>query len=135
MKSLALEIVPGLIGGVVGGFVGYLAFAWIVRQGFYAPVLPGALAGIGCGLASRSDSNLRGALCAVVALLAGLLAEWWLFPLPVRTDGGFLAFLRHAHRLPPITLIMLGLGGFLGFWWGREWTLRPRSKPRPDAEV
>lgn len=138
MKRFAFEVVPGLVAGLVGGLVGFLLFRWITTQGFYAPVLPGALTGLACGLASRTDSNLRGALCAIEALLVGLVAEWKLFPLQVENDGSFPTFLKHLGSEPPITLIMLGLGGFLGFWWGREWTLRPRiapTKPTGDPEV
>ena len=51
MRKVLVEYVPGLVGGVVGGMAGYFVFAWLSRQGFWAPVLPGALAGLGCGLA------------------------------------------------------------------------------------
>lgn len=133
MKSTLIAVVPGLLAGLLGGFAGYLLFGWIARQGFYAAVLPGAMTGLACGLASRGDSNLRGALCAVEALLVGLLSEWRLFPLAIESDGSFGDFLKHLGILPPITLIMLGLGGFLGFWWGREWTLRPKVSAAGDV--
>ena len=60
MRKLLIDFVPGLIAGVVGGIAGYFVVYWISRQGFYAPVLPGALAGLACGLASRTDSIPRG---------------------------------------------------------------------------
>ena len=41
--------VLGLGGAVEGAFLGYLLFVAIAGQGFYAIVLPGALAGVGCG--------------------------------------------------------------------------------------
>ena len=47
----------GLAGGIVGGVLGYLLFMVIVRQEFYAIVLPGALVGIGCGALSGRKSN------------------------------------------------------------------------------
>jgi len=49
--------VLGLAGAVVGAFLGYLLFVAIAGQGFYAIVLPGALAGVGCGALSGRKSN------------------------------------------------------------------------------
>ena len=52
-----------LIGAVLGGFLGDIAFGWILEQGFYALALPGAGIGIGCSLLSRGPSLVRGILC------------------------------------------------------------------------
>ena len=49
--------VLGLGGAVAGAFLGYLLFVAIAGQGFYAIVLPGALAGVGCGALSGRKSN------------------------------------------------------------------------------
>lgn len=117
MKRILL-IVPGLIAGVVGGALGVYLFEWAANQGFYALIVPGALAGLACGLCSPGDSKLRGGLAAVVALFAGLVAEWKVFPF--RADKTFSYFLTHVNELKPLTLFMLGVGTFLGFWWGRE---------------
>jgi hypothetical protein len=40
------NMVAGLAGAVAGGAIGYFTFIWIARQGFYALMLPGALAGV-----------------------------------------------------------------------------------------
>ncbi|WP_435005100.1 hypothetical protein P12x_002992 [Tundrisphaera lichenicola] len=135
MRKVLIDYVPGLIGGIIGGGVGYLIFSWLVGYGLWAPVIPGALTGLGCGMLSRTDSNLRGILCAIEALVIGVVAEWRLFSPPFETDGSLVDYLKQIHHLPPPTLFMLGLGVFLGFWWGRECTLRgrlvpPASKPR-----
>ena len=50
--------VLGLGGAVVGAFLGYLLFVAIAGQGFYAIVLPGALAGVGCG-ACWTESQIQ----------------------------------------------------------------------------
>ena len=86
MRKLLIEFVPGLVGGVVGGIAGYFLFGWLLRYGLFAPVLPGALAGLGCGLLSRTDSTIRGILCAVLALVMGVVSEWILMIPPFETD-------------------------------------------------
>ena len=53
----------GLAGAVAGGAIGYFVFMWMARQGFYAMILPGALLGLGCGLASRRRSAVLGIAC------------------------------------------------------------------------
>ena len=49
----------GLLGGAVGGFLGYLGFVWLLKQGFYAVALPGVLLGLFAGLLApgRSPSS------------------------------------------------------------------------------
>jgi hypothetical protein len=49
-----------------------------------------------------------------LALGFGLFSEWR-FSLFVRDESlGY--FLSHVHQLRPITLIMLAVGAFIGFW-------------------
>lgn len=138
MGKWLIESVPGLVAGVVGGIAGYFVVSWISQQGFYAPVLPGALAGLACGLASRTDSIPRGILCAVEAAVLGLISEWLVFYRPVETTfANFQGFLTQFPNEPMITKLLLALGVFLGFWWGRECTLRSRlirPETRPIAE-
>ncbi|MCX6923955.1 MAG: hypothetical protein NT154_12215 [Verrucomicrobia bacterium] len=116
MKNLLV----GLAGAAAGGVVGYFAFLWIARQGFYALMLPGGLAGVGAGLFVSDRSVLRGILCGVFALGLGLLAEWRFAPFI--KDPGLVYFLAHLNQLQPITLLMIAGGGFLGYWLalGRE---------------
>ncbi len=138
MRKLLIDFVLGLIAGVVGGIAGYFVVYWISRQGFYAPVLPGALAGLACGLASRTDSILRGILCAVEAAILGLVTEWLIFYRPAETTvANFQGFLTQFPQEPMVTKLLLALGVFLGFWWGRECTLRSRlirPETKPIAE-
>ena len=107
----------GIVGGIVGGAIGYFAFSLIASQGFYAIVLPGALLGLGCGRLSGIQSNALGVVCGLVALLLGFFTEWRFAPFIV--DGSFAYFITHVHNLKSITLIMIAAGGFCGFWFGK----------------
>jgi len=122
MRKILITFVPGLIAAGAGGYLGHLAAGWLIGQGRDAPMLPGALAGLACGFCSIDRSRVRAGLCALIALAAGLLSYWKLWSPPFETDGSFLDLIKNVHRLLPYTLIMLGLGTFLGFWWGREST-------------
>jgi hypothetical protein len=101
-------------GAALGGVVGYFAFFWIARQGFYGLILPGALLGIGACLApSRSIAPC--VLCGVAALALELFSEWKFAPFI--KDAGLSYFLAHVHQLRPVTLILICLGAFSGFWF------------------
>ncbi len=102
-----------VLGGIVGGLVGYLGFLWIARQGFYALMLPGGLLGVGASLFPNRSMTLCVA-CGVSALVLGLLAEWQFAPFV--HDGSMGYFVTHIHQLRPITLIMIAAGAFIGFW-------------------
>jgi hypothetical protein len=100
-------------GAVAGGIVGYFAFFWIADQGLYALALPGALLGLGAGVV-RNRSLLVAIVCGLAATALGLLAEWRFAPFIANDGLGY--FLAHVHQLKPITLIMVIVGGLLGFW-------------------
>ncbi len=100
-------------GALAGGILGYFAFDWIARQGFYALMLPGALLGLGASLA-KNRSVLLAAVCGVGAVALGLFTEWRFAPFI--KDDSFGYFLLHAWELKPLTLVMIGLGGGIGFW-------------------
>ncbi|MGA2863467.1 MAG: hypothetical protein ABSF95_03160 [Verrucomicrobiota bacterium] len=108
------NLLVGLMGAAAGGVLGCLAFRWIARQGFYALVLPGALAGLGGGLLVKDRSVLRGVVCGLFALGLGFFSDWRMAPF----IGGrsFAYYLTHIHLLQPITLIMAAAGGVLGGW-------------------
>jgi ABC-type lipoprotein release transport system permease subunit len=113
----SLGLVRGIGGAIVGGAVGYFVFAWIATMGFYAPVLPGALLGLGFGLASQQRNLAFGILCAIAALALGLFSEWSQFPF--RANGSFSYFLTHLNQLKPVTWIMWVIGALMAFWFGR----------------
>lgn len=106
----------GLVGAVLGGVAGYFLFFWVLRQGFYALLLPGATVGLGCGVLSRGRSNTLGIVCGLLAVLVGLLADWGFEPF--KTDDSLAYFLTHLHQLEPITMIMIVAGAALAYWIG-----------------
>lgn len=103
----------GLLGAALGGCLGYFAFFWVARLGFYALVLPGALLGLGAGLCARGRSVVLAAICSGAGLALGLLTEWRLAPFVA--DDSLAYFITHIHTLKPITMIMVGLGAFLSY--------------------
>lgn len=117
-------IALGLLGAAVGGCVGYFAFFWMARQGFYALALPGGLLGLAAGLCARGRSPLLAALCGLAGLALGLFTEWQFAPFVA--DHSFSYFLTHVHTLQPVTLLMLALGVFLSY------SLALRRKPAPE---
>src|SRR3954454_19419576 len=98
----------GLVGAAVGGAVGYFLFGWLVGQGYYGMIIPGAFLGLGCGLLSRHDSTVRGLICAAAAVALALFTEWKFFPF--RADESFVYLLTHASQILPVHLLMIGLG-------------------------
>jgi len=112
-KNQALIIVRGIAGAAIGGALGYFAFFWIVRQGFYALIIPPALLGAGAGLCARGRSVPLAAICAVAGLALGLFTEWQFAPF--NTDTTLSYFLTHVHELTPVTLIMLLIGTIVAY--------------------
>jgi len=121
MINRVMSTTLGVIGGIVGGVFGYVLFFWILKQGFYALVLPGASVGLGCGLLARHPSVPRGLACAIAALALGLYTEWkYLEFMAFAVDDRFSTFVTHFYRLRPITLIMIGLGTALAYYLGKD---------------
>jgi hypothetical protein len=107
------QIILTLCGALVGGILGYLAFFWIASQGFYVMVLPGGLLGLGASIGKPRSLWLAG-LCGLAATALGLFTEWRYAPF--KKDDSLVFFLQHIHHLEPITLLMIALGGAMGFW-------------------
>lgn len=110
-------VLLGLIGAAAGGALGYLVFGWILSQGFYAMIIPGAALGLGFALAARCHRAGYGVICAVLALGLGLFTEWKHFPFVA--DESFTYFLTHLQQLKPMTWIMIGLGCVFAFSFGQ----------------
>jgi hypothetical protein len=110
--------VLGLVGAVAGGVLGYYTFMWIVGQGFYGLMIPGALLGLGCGLLSQHPSHFRGVACAAAACILGLYAEWKFAPFVADSSFSYLA--SHAAELKPLTQIMIVAGAFFAYWLGKD---------------
>jgi len=97
-------------GAIVGGVLGYFAFFWIVKQGFYALILPGGLLGFGASF-GKPRSIWPAAACGAAALMLGIYTEW-----RFQKDDALSDFLLHLADLKPITLLMIAAGAALGFW-------------------
>ena len=115
LANTALGLAGATAGGLLG--LGYLAFGWLAGQGFYALALPGVLLGLGAGMMARRRSMALAVVCGILALPLGAFAEWKHFPFA--TDDSLNYFVTHLLDLRPFTLIMIGLGGFGGFWFAR----------------
>lgn len=102
-----------LLGAVVGGLIGHLLFFWVARQGFYALVLPGGLAGLAAGI-GRASSRGTALACGAIGLVAGLFTEWRFAPFAA--DPGIGYFLTHLHQLRPVTLALLAVGAAIAVW-------------------
>jgi len=127
-KSLIL----GLIGALAGGLAGYYGFFWMVSQGFFSPILPGAFLGLGAGLCVRHRSNLLGAICGIAAIGIGIFTQWRAV---VRGGGeeSFADYVRYAYSEPPVTLIMIALGGFFGYRFALGVGKKPTTVSVPPA--
>jgi hypothetical protein len=100
-------------GALVGGLLGYLLFFWVAAQGLYGLVLPGGLLGLGAGIV-KNTSIVVAIACGLLALALGLFTEYRFRPFA--EDASLSFFLAHVLDLQPVTLIMIGAGGFIGFW-------------------
>jgi hypothetical protein len=105
----ALAICCALLGGVVG----YFGFLVLLNYGLYALALPGGLIGLVSGIV-QTRSRIVPAVCALLAIVAGLFAEHR--NAPFVADGGLGYFLLHIADLGPLTLVQIGAGGLIGFW-------------------
>ena len=102
-----------LLGAILGGLLGYAAFFWLTRQGFYGLILPGGLVGIGGGV-FKTRSKPIAVVCGFMALALGIFTEWRYAPF-IANDS-FVYFVSHLHQLRPMTLIMIAAGTAIGFW-------------------
>lgn len=107
----------GLAGGIVGGIAGFFLYKWLIGYGLYGPMIPGTLLGLGWGLASRHRSHVDGAIAAILALILGVFSAWQTVFLG--DDKSLVTFLAHlTTRLSPPMIIMILIGGAMGYWLG-----------------
>ena len=102
-----------LLGALIGGLLGYVAFKWLLGQGFYGLILPGGLLGMGAGF-FKTNTKAIAIVCGVMALFLGLITEWISSPFIADESLGY--FIAHVHELKPATLIMIVIGAAIGFW-------------------
>jgi hypothetical protein len=111
-----------LCGALIGGVLGYLTFFWIAAQGYYGLALPGGLLGLGAGVV-KNRSVAVAVVCGLLATALGLFTEYRFAPF--RADPSLGYFLANIQKLEPVTLIMIGVGGLIGFYV----PFRRREKP------
>jgi hypothetical protein len=117
-----------LCGALVGGTLGYFAFFWIVAQGFYALALPGGLLGLGAGLVPNRSRSVA-IVCGFLAIALGVYTEYHFRPF--KADKSLSYFLSHLFDLQPLTLLMIAVGGLIGFWI--PFRRQERGQPRLAA--
>ena len=128
----------GLVGAMIGGVLGFYTFGWLIGQGFYGLMIPGALLGLGCSLLAQHPSTIRGIICGVAALGLGLYTEWSFWPF--NADESLSYFLKNVSSLKPVTLLMIGVGTIVAYWVGGDAgvpgysTRRPYVGPSPGSE-
>jgi len=112
-----MKLVPNnllaLLGAAIGGALGYLIFFFFSGNGFYGLIIPGGLLGIGAAV-FKSRSLVIAIVCGLSAVALGLFTEWHFFPF--LADGSFGYFLAHFYQLNATTLVMIAVGGAIGFW-------------------
>jgi hypothetical protein len=131
MPRTFVRTIPCLVGAAAGGLLGYLTFHWVLKQGFYALMLPGTSLGLGCYGLSRHPSRIRGVACGLAAVALGLVSEWSASPFLV--DEGLAYFLAHVHHLRVITLLMIAAGAIVAFVFGKDHYLPARGAPGPGV--
>ena len=110
-------LLRGIGGAIAGGVAGYFLFGLLVRNGLYSSMIPGALLGLGAGLAARGKSPLLGILCGLAAIPLAIVAEWSV--MPFREDKSLAFFVMNVHQLPAMHLIMMLLGVAAAWWFGQ----------------
>lgn len=86
---------------------------FLADRGFYAMVLPGGALGLIAGI-PRSRSIAVPILCGLLAVVTGLMTEYRFAPFVADSSLGY--FVAHVGNLSPVTLLLIGLGGLIGFW-------------------
>lgn len=120
MRARLVEYAPGLLAGIAGGVAGYFLVAYLMRCGYWAPILIGALAGLACGQFSPVASRPRGVALALLTLGWVIFAEWKLFIPSFEYDGTFADFARHVPQLSGLHQGLMAINVVMAYWWGRE---------------
>lgn len=125
MSRLSSNVL-GMVGALIGGGLGVLLFRWVASQGFYGPFLIGGMVGLGSMALAQHPSRARGLVCGVLAISLELVGEWWVFPFV--KDPGLGYFLANFARLGPLKLGLMGLGGVMAAYLGRDHRLLLRGE-------
>jgi hypothetical protein len=116
MSRYLISNLLGLGGAIAGGVLGFYTFRWLLGQGFYGLIIPGAFLGLGCSVLARHPSVVRGVFCGIAAFALSQFTDWY-FTL---TDESFLDFLRNGKTLTPVTMLMSAVATLVAFWLGAD---------------
>ena len=107
------QVITGFVTAAIGGGLGYVAFFWIARQGFYTLIVPPALLGFGAGLGIQRRSQPFAIACGTAGLLLALVIEWQFAPfIAIKTVP---YFLTHLQQCRPMTQFMLLIGTLFSY--------------------
>ena len=130
----------GLVGAIAGGVLGFYTFRWLLGQGFYGLIIPGAFLGLGCSVLARHPSLVRGVFCGAAAFVLSEFTDWYF----TVTNDSFVDFIRSGKTLYPVTMLMSGVATVVAFWLGgdagfpgfgiRRGSVPMSSKPRSREE-
>jgi nitrogen fixation-related uncharacterized protein len=116
MPRYLISNLLALVGAIIGGVLGFYTFLWLLKQGYYGLIIPGAFLGLGCSLLATHRSVSRGILCGIAAFALSQFADWYC----TITDASFVDFLRNGKTLTPVTLLMTGVATVVAFWIGGD---------------
>ena len=116
MSRYLISNLLGLVGAIAGGVLGFYTFRWLLGQGFYGLIIPGAFLGLGCSVLARHPSVVRGVFCGIAAFALSQFTDWY-FTL---TDDSFLNFIRNGKTLTPVTMLMSVVATLVAFWLGGD---------------
>jgi hypothetical protein len=141
MSRYLISNLLGLVGAIAGGVLGFYTFRWLLGQGFYGLIIPGAFLGLGCSLLARHPSLVRGVLCAVAAFGLSQFTDWYF----TVTNDSLVDFIRNGKTLYPVTMLMSAVATVVAFWLGgdagfpglgvRRGSRPVSSEPRSREEV
>lgn len=105
----------GLVGAVAGGFAGMFVSDWMKSQGFYSPIIPAALVGLGFGLAARKRNVAFGVISMLLGGVFMLLSEWRCF----NSNASFPEFIVRFKDEGTVTFVLFAIGLLMAFSFGK----------------
>jgi len=125
-ENLAAKIPLGVAGAIAGGVVGFFLFQILVDQGLYFMVLPGALVGLGCGLAVRSRSFVFSAIAMLISIPVTIVCEWKKDAYYCDDNETLMGIIEYTTRMSTpelrgsLILVFIALNALIAFWLGRR---------------
>ncbi len=131
MPRYMISNLLGLVGATIGGVAGFYMFKWLLAQGFYGLIIPGAFLGFGCSLLARHPSQARGICCGIAAFVLSQYTDWRF----TITDDSFLEFVRAGKTMTAVTILMSAIGTVVAYWLGGDSGMPGIGSQRDFANV